>query len=77
MKETYTIISVGVALALVIVVNGNTMRQDIRDVRQEIVELQTRVVNVETRVSVIEAQLAMLIEAWDIEKLTHSTIAGK
>ncbi len=33
MKVTYTIISVGVALALVIVVNGNIMRQDIRDIQ--------------------------------------------
>ena len=55
MKETYTIISVGVALALVIVVNGNIMRQDIR-------ELHTRVVNIESRVSVIEGQLALLID---------------
>lgn len=61
MKETYTIISVGVALALVIVVNGNIMRQDIRN-------LQTRVVNIESRVSVIEGQLGLLIDAWDIEK---------
>ena len=61
MKETYTIISVGVALALVIVVNGNIMRQDIRD-------LQTRTANIESRVSVIEGQLALLIEAWDIKK---------
>ena len=60
MKETYTIISVGVALALVIVVNGNIMRQDIRD-------LQTRVVNIESRVSVIEGQLALLTDAWDIK----------
>ena len=59
MKETYTIISVGVALALVIVVNGNIMRQDIRD-------MQTRVVNIESRVSVIEEQLALLIDTWDI-----------
>ena len=61
MKETYTIISVGVALALVIVVNGNIMRQDIRD-------MQTRVANIESGVSVIEGQLALLIEAWDIKK---------
>ena len=60
MKETYTIISVGVALALVIVVNGNIMRRDIRD-------LQTRVVNIESRVSVIEGQLALLIDAWNIK----------
>ena len=70
MKETYTIISVGVALALVIVVNGNITRQDIRD-------LQTRVVNIESRVSVIEGQSGLLIDAWDIEKPSRSTVAGK
>ncbi len=70
MKETYTIISVGVALALVIVVNGSIMRQDVRD-------LQMRAANIESRVSVIEGQLALLIEAWDIKKPSRSTVAGK